>query len=434
MAIFDTTAFSSALKIVYGPRIVSQVNDRLDLLPLFTQSSDEWEGLRVEFPVSVGRAQSFMAHGSLGLLPTAQNETTALVQIPVKWIRGRIQFEIAVMKASMRSRGAFARANQLLIDRLVTNLADERNRMLSAGDGRGVFALVDDTGGTDADGDLGVDAPGGIASDGFGSRFIQNGMLVAFHDGTDIRSIREVDSTFTEGATLSEIRLKNSVSQGTGFFANNDYISRAANASVTNLTRDTSYNNEPMGIEGIVDDSTLVNVFHNVNRTTYPAWQSTVLSVTALSLDALQRLEDTIDMQSGESITDHLVHHSVRRQYLALVETVRSFMQTGKGPMAFDLGMEPVGMAVTYNGRPITAGKDVQLGRWIAVNRNHLTHYVLVAGEWAEETGSMFRAVAGQDALEAIYRVAENFSSDRPNAHGKLTGLSISNAIARHVD
>jgi len=45
MPIFDTTAYSSALKIKYGPRLVSQVNDRITALKLFADSRDEWEGL-----------------------------------------------------------------------------------------------------------------------------------------------------------------------------------------------------------------------------------------------------------------------------------------------------------------------------------------------------------------------------------------------------
>ena len=425
MAIFDTTAYASALKIKYGPRLVSQVNDKITALKLFSDSRDEWEGLRVEYPVLIGRGQSFMAHGSLGLLPTPQNETTLSVQIPVKWVRGRIQFEIAVMKASLRSSGAFARANDTLMNRLITNLSDELNRMLSSGSGTGVLALVD---GATTGTTITVDAPAGIANDLFGSRYLQPNMVVAFANTTTINGIR------TLGAVTSETGATPGFTIDTAFSTtDNDNIVRAANTTVTNLTNDTSYNNEPMGLEGIVDDGTLVTTFHNISRTTYPDWQATRLSVSGLSLDALQRLMDTIDQQSGQMPTDFMVHHSVRRAYLALVDTARTFMQTGQGPGKFDLGQEPSGLDLSYNGYPIHTDKDIMLGEWLAVNKEHLIRYVLVEGEWAEETGSMFRAVSGQDALEAIYRVGVNYGTDQCNSHGKLVGMSQTNAIARHV-
>jgi len=366
-----------------------------------------------------------MAHGSLGLLPTPQNETLASVQVPIKWVRGRIQFEIAAMKASLRSSGAFARATDTLMNRMVTNLSDELNRMLSAGAGTGVLALVD---GATTGTTVTCDAPAGIANDLFGTRFLQPGMLLGFHDGTTLHGIR------TLGAITSETGATPGFTIDTAFTTtDNDFIVRVANSTVSNITSDSAYNNEPMGLEGIVDDGTLVSTFHNVSTTTYPDWQSTRLSVTGLSLDALQRLCDTIDQQSGMMPTDFLVHHSVRRAYLALVDTARTFMQTGQGPAKFDLGQEPSGMDLSYNGYPIHVDKDVMLGEWLALNKDHLIRYVLVDGEWAEETGSMFRAVSGQDALEAIYRVGVNYGTDMKNSHGKLVGMSQTNAISRHV-
>lgn len=434
MAIFDAAAYTAALKIKYGKKLTSQVNDRVVVLKKFSDDSESWVGQYVSQPILIGRGQSFMAHGSLGLLPQPQNETTVEQRIPVKWVRGRVQFETALMFQSTGSVGAFAKASDLLMKRLVINLSDELNRMLSAGAGTGILALVDATSGVGSAGDpLFIDAPGGIASDGYGTRYLQPGMLVAFTpDGSTIHGIRTVSSIATEAATSSSIVLDQVGVYGTTY-TNNDYIVRVANASVSDLSRDSAYNNEPMGLEGIVDDGTLVNPFHNINSTTYPDWASIRLSVSGLSLDALQRLMDTIDQQSGEAVTDHVVHHSVRRQYLALIDTGRTFMQTGTGPGKFDLGQEPRGVDVTYNGLPITVDRDIQLGEWLSINKDHLTRFVLREGEWAEETGSMFTRVPGQDALEALYRVGVNYTTDQRNTHGKLVGMGITNAIGRHV-
>ncbi len=429
MAIFDTDAFASGLKIKYGPSLITQVNDKVVVGKLFQNEKDAWEGSSVQFPILTGRGQSFMAHAALGLYPTAQNESTSTVIIPTKWLHGRIVFEVALMKASARSSGAWARSNQMLMDRLVTNIADEYNRMLVSGSGTGIFALVDGAG--DDTTTLVVDAPGGIASDGFGSRFLQPGMIIAIHNGTTITAIRTIVSIATETATSATVVVDSALSATQS--PNNALISRAADLGVTNLLRDTSYLNEMMGLEGIVDDGTLVNPFHNVNSTTTPDWASTRFSVNALSLDALQRVYDAIDQQSGTPPTDNIISHSIRRQYLALVETARVFMQSGKGPQTFDLGQGEGQMDLRYNNLPCHTDRDAQFGQWISVNKNHLNKYTLVEGEWADETGSIFRAVPGQDALEAIWRASFNYSTDKRNAHGKLVGMSISNALSRHI-
>lgn len=429
MAIFDTASYAQSLKIKYGPALVSQVNDRIVVGKLFQNDKDSWEGSQVQFPILLGRGQSFMAHGSLGLLPTAQNETTASVIIPIKWVRGRITFEVALMKQSARNAGSWARAQQLLMDRLVTNIADEYNRMLVSGSGTGILALVDGAG--DGTTTVTVDSPGGIASDGFGGRFLQPGMQIGFTNGTLLSAIRRIESIGSETATAGSIVLDSACSATQA--PDNYYIVRVADTGVTNIARDTSYNNEPMGLEGIVDDGTLVNPFHNVNSTTHPDWASARFSVSALSLDALQRLYDSIDQQSGTPPTDNIVSHSIRRQYLALQETARVFMQTGRGAQAFDLGQAENKVDLQYNGLPVHTDRDAQFGQWISVNKNHLNRYPLVEGEWADETGSIFRAVPGQDALEAIWRAAFNYSTDKRNAHGKLIGMSIANALSRHI-
>jgi hypothetical protein len=189
-----------------------------------------------------------------------------------------------------------------------------------------------------------------------------------------------------------------------------------------------------MGLEGITDDGTLVGTFQNVVRSTYPDFKATVIPVTALSIDALQQLDDTVDQQCGEVFTDYAIHHSMRRAYLAGVDATRAFMQTGRGPQNFDLGLEPAGQELSYNGRKINVDRDVQLGVWMGLNRNYLDHYVLLEGEWADDSGSVLRwAPTDQDAFEAIWREARNFGTSRPNAHGKLTGISVTNAIRRHV-
>ena len=429
-SIFDSTSFTNSLKDLYGPEIVYQSNDKVVALKLFMPSSDEWQGLQVKYPVGLERAYGFMAHGAMGIFPDAMDETTIQTTIGTKWLRGRIMFSKEVMEASRTSRGAWARANQYLMSRMVNNIARSRNRQLNS-TGTGILALVDGAGsGTTS---LNVDAPGGIAGDGFGSRFLQVGMRVAITDGTTITAVRQISSITTESDASSTIVFTTVVSAGDA--PDNSYLVRAANLAVTSLTNDTSYNNEISGLEAMCDDGTLVGTFQNISRSTYPVWQATVINVPTFSLAALQQLTDTTDQVAGEPITDHLVHHSVRRLYLASVDSTRQFVQANKAPGMFDLGLEPQGMALSYNSRPIHVDQDARLGAWKVINRGHLFRYVLVEGEWATDVDNkVLKWVSSdQDAFEGRWRCSDNFATDQPNAHGQLTGLDTTNAIRRHV-
>lgn len=428
MAIFDTSNFDSVLKDVYGPEIVNQVNDRVKTLEMFTPKKFQYEGNAVKYPLMFLRAQSFLAHGPLGILPTPQNTTNAQVTISVKWIRGMIALSFAVMALSKSNRGSWARAQEQLMNRMVTDCADEKNRMLASGCGTGTLCLVDGAGaGTTA---LTVDAPGGYALDGWGSRYVQPGMIIAIHDGTStIYAIRQVTAIAAETVTGATLTLNSAVSAGEA--PDNALVSRIGTLTATDLANDSSKSNEPMGFEGLIDNGDNVATFQNVVRATYADWKSLVISSSVLSLSLMQRLFDSIDQHCGEPITDIMSHHSVRRLYLALIDTNRTFMQAGAAGN-FDLGIDK--MKITYNGIPWDVDRDWRFGTLSAINRTHLEYYPLIEGQWADETGSIFRAVnTRQDAFEALWRWAGNYGTDRPAAHGKITGLSDADAIERHI-
>ena len=427
MSIFDQTAFSAVLKEVYQPMIQVLVADKVPALKMFNVEKFQYEGSAVKYPLLVGRAQSFLAQGPLGVIPTPQNETDVQVTIGTKWMRGVISLSYAIMALSRSNRGSWARAQEQLMSRLVTNMADEENRMLSAGSGTGILALVDGAGsGTTS---LSVDAPGGYASDAYGTRYIQPGMIIAIHNGTTITAIRSVSAVATESVTTGTLTLDSVVSSGQA--PDNSYISRISTTSSTSLTDDSSYNNEPMGLEGIVDDGTNVATFQNVSRTTYPDMKSIVLSSSVLTLSLMQRMFDAIDQQSGEVINKLWSHHSVRRLYYGLIDANRTFMQTGKAGK-FDLGMNET--ETTYNGISWEVDRDARLGVLMGLQMDHMVAYPNVEGEWADETGSVFtRVQSNRDAYEAMYRKSGNYGCYKPNTCGKITGLSETDAIERHV-
>jgi hypothetical protein len=430
--IFDSVAYEQGLKTVYEPEINYQQNDMLDLKELWTLSAFRWEGLVVKPLVSLGRGHSYMAVGSMSQFPSPVNEITKQAEIYAKWMRGSLLVSEESMVASATSKGAWMGSQEFMMERFIKNQAREENRMFASGSGTGVLCLVAANGvGTTA---LTVDSPAGVPGAGWGTRYCQVGMKIAIHNSTTIFAIRTITAIAVESATAGTLTLNAAVS---ALEAPNDaFISRVVNDNIAEvlLAQDTSYGNEPMGLGGIIDDGTLVATFQGLLRSTYPDYKAVVIPVTAISLDALQQLDDTINDQGEGLPTHYAVQSAVKRAYTAGMDVARGFMQATGGPGNFDLGLEPKGVPLKYNARPILESRDIQIGEWLAVNKPALNKYELVKGEWASNVGGsiLIWDTSGRDAFMIRWRKAFNYGTRRPNAHGKLTGIPTGVAIRRH--
>jgi hypothetical protein len=204
-------------------------------------------------------------------------------------------------------------------------------------------------------------------------------------------------------------------------------VVRFTTTGATSVT-DTSYGKEIMGLLGLIDDGTYVATLHNVNRTTYPMFSSKVItSVGALSADVLQRAIDVASEVGDGEISDLLMHHSVRRAYLALMESDRRYIsgdlsKPDAGTVAAKRG------SLAFGGIPITEDKYAPYGIIFAVDRSGFKRWSLVNGEWADDDGSVLIRVgtgsSAADQYEAFYRIWDNFSNDYPNRCARLDGVT----------
>lgn len=423
----DLSAFDAVLKNDYEKTVIQLLNPKIRTLKLFSKETGTWEGRRVEYPLNLSRNQGTMFTSENGTLPAAGAQGYASHQIPIRYCHGRIQLSIQVIKASRSSKGAFKRAMDQELRGLIRDLATDRNRVMF-GSGDGVLALVDDST-PSGSATVTVDAPGGFVGDVNGTRFLQPGMIVAFLNptGPALRTapIRTV-SSITNGTTV----VFNAAPDAS--VADSDLIVRAATTGVT-VIGDTASEKEAMGLMGLVDDGTQVSTLHNISRTTYPIFQSYVISsVGALSADIIQRGIDVAD-QKGEGEVDYLIcHHSVRRAYLALMEADRRYIgaslrSPNVGTMAAKLG------DVKYDDIPMIVDKDCPYGTMFGVDAATFTRWVEVEGEWADDDGTVLLRVLNQDAYEARYRIFDNFSCDRPASSFRLDGITAT-VVAVHVD
>jgi hypothetical protein len=427
MAGTDTATFDEVLKVVYGPGIAELIQTKTRALNMFAEGdSSQWGGKYVEYPVNVKRSEGAGYASEGGLLPSAGREVYADMRIPCRFQYGRITLTAQVMKQSQGGKNAFAPAMEREMAGVVKTMAADRGRAILH-DGREILALVNG-GATSATQTL--DSPGGVAGSVNGTRFVRPGMIVGcINPATqDVRAstVATVVSTTANG---NQIAIDSSKT-----WTDNDYVVRFTTTGATSVT-DTSYGKGVMGLLGLIDDGTYVATLHNINRTTFPMFASKVISsVGPLSADVFQRGIDVADEIGDGEVSDLIMHHSVRRAYLALMEADRRYTSG-------DLSKPDAGTVaakrnqLAFGGIPITEDKYAPYGIIFGADRSGFKRWSLVNGEWADEDGSVLCRVgtgpSAADQFEAFYRIWDNFSNDYPNRSFRLDGVTATVVVAQ---
>ena len=419
------STIDAILKEVYAKPIQYILDNKIRARQLFSKQQGSWEGRRVRYPVHLGRNQGVGATSEGGTLPRARNMTVVETQIPIRYNHGRIQLTIQTIKHSRSNKGAFDRAMTMSMKDLTQSIARNMNRQMW-GWGVGILCYVNGDPGTGTT--ITVDTPGGVAGATHGNRFLNNGMDIAFVNPSDgairaggARTINAVPAT--DGTTFA-ISLA-----ADGAVADNDYVVRAS-TDVSAVIGDTSYNNEVMGLLGLVDDTTYLTTLHNISRSTYPIWRSTVVSsVGALSADILQRGLDVADQIAEGSINCLLSHHSVMRAYQTITESDRRYMggDLSKPDAGTSRAKQKDGV---FGGIDWKVDKDAPYGLLFGLDLSNFTRWVESEGEWADDDGTILMRVQDVDAYEARYRLFENYSNDLPGACVRWDGIDATTVVA----
>lgn len=421
----DTQVIDGILKDYYEDFIAEQVNNRNPFKDFWRFEEVPFAGREVVYTAHISRNVSPMFVGEDSAFADAGAQGHVQVRVGQRKLMGRIRMTSEAIQDSMSSKGAFKAARKDETDGLIKDLARKEEYALCS-DGRGVLALVD-AANPDAAATMAVDAPGGIANDNFGNRFIQKGMFVGFVNPTTgalrASSVRKVTAVSTDGTTIT---LDSDCGANV---AENDYIVQAANSAVTDVL-DTSYEHAFWGMLALVDDGTYRNNYFGVDRSVYGSYQSYVKAATgALSFDLMQQVSDLLDQRFGVGITDLVMHHGIRRLFLNMLETDRRY--TGS-----DL-RKPDGMTAAFKQGDLTMGevpirviRDWPLDIMALLNKGDSgwVCYQSEPGKWVDEDGSVLvrhgYGSAGRDAFEAWYRMRKQYHVRYPGYNARLDGIT----------
>ncbi len=426
----DTTALSGLAKDVFEQGITEGVNNMFPLAKEFPTEPVDWKGGEGHvWAAHVARNQSVFAAGEDSAYPVAGHQTHVKGRIDMRKNMARIRMTEEAMSDLVSSEASFRNGMTDEKTRLVDDLAKYEEYELST-DGRGVLALLN--GAHNAVTTLTLDSPGNIPGTVFGNRFIFAGQNLAAVDPATgllratIVTVLTVDSAGTTATCTA-----------TGSaWADNDYVVRAANASVTDIL-DTTFEKPFWGLPALIDDNTNRDNYFGVLRSQWPALKSYVrAAVAAFSLDTAQLTADVVYEKLSGEVDLMVMHPSVRREYIKLLQDDRRYIgadlqKPDGGTKAFKQG------DLTLGEVPVKAIRTLGLGQvyFLDTKKSGFKRYVAEPGKFMDRDGSIWlregTGSGARHAYEATYFCRKQYFAKNPGMNARWDGVTATLVIVR---
>lgn len=428
MAGVTTASLGDFLVDKVAPTIKTQLTNEVPLLKRFQDVSDDvsFSGREAQQRVTVNRNRGGYATAEGGKPPEAGSMKYEMFRIPMRYGHYQVQY---TKQAEISSSGGISMLKAEMKGMMDAMKRNESFYMM--GDGRGVRALLNGDPGTTTTCTL--DSPGGIAGANHGNRFLNEGdYIAAINPATGLLragGTRQITARNAAGTTVTIAAACDAA------WADNDYIVKAYGSDASLAIGNTDWQHPFMGIMGMIDNGTYVNLYFGLSRTSYPILQCTRFGgVGTLSADIIQRALD-VSRQVGGGKTDEIwCHPDTRRAYLTIMENDRRY--TADALMNPNVGTSAAGGYGTSDGLkfgsiPINTDGDFPYGVMMGWDTSECQYVPQIDGEWANETGSIWRAVSGAvDTWEATWRSYKNYAYYQPNKAWRLDGITSSFVVA----
>lgn len=422
----NTASVGALLKEQVEPGIINQMPLETPLLDSFSDVTDtailgtyKVRGVRV----NRNRGGHYTAEG--GSPPVAGSVEIQRLLIPERYYHHALQFTEQVLNSSKSTEGAFADAFRLGVEDLQEGVRIRRNQSLW-GDGRGILALANGAVTTAA---VTCDSPGGIAGADDGTRFINVGDWVCAV--TPAGALRQAvayeviavtgANTFTLGAAAT--------------WTDNDYIVKCLQTTGTLTLANCEYQKAPMGMSGIDDNGSLVNLYFSLSRTTFPVMNATVIAAGgAWSADITQRAIDVAQKVGGAITSEIWVESSVKRAVLKGMENDRRYTAADlRSPNAGTDAADRKRYADTglkFGNIPIMQDPYAPYGQMFGLDKRNLERYPGPMGFVDRDGTTLHLSTTSVDTWDAYFRCFEQFACTKPNQLWKLTGITCDVVIA----
>lgn len=327
---------------------------------------------------------------------TIDSENYAQYKVSPKVIVWPIEFSGLVAKAAESDEEAFASAVLEALDMSRERLLADENRQFF-GLGTGLLASPSATVATDVL-SFTVDT----------TQYLRRNMVVDVFSG----ATKTVDSK----RIIKVDRQNNVIHFSTSLSVAVDATCEIVKENIRDSA--ASDGKEMMGLRGIVDDSTDLTTFQNINASTNDAWRAVRINASSgnLTSDLLQRLCDDVEILGGEQVDTIIMHAKQRRKYLDIIAPEKRYMD-GKMDAGFS--------KLSFNGKELWLDKDCQDNVVYAIKKSALRKFEVAPLEMASHDGSdQFLRLSNQDAYQAYWRHYANFGVGKRNCAGKIVSLA----------
>jgi len=436
----DLAALNPLLKDEYEDYVAELVHTETTALDLFTEGDVESaDGRRVIIPAHLRRDHAGIGYVGEGrTLPTPAAEQSGFFTIPFRKSVARFQITKEAIDQAQTSRGSFVRTLSYVMDHLVENLTDIRNKAVCHF-GADILGRV--SGGQSSVTSLLVKDPGGVVMPtnvSNASRFFQvNQIIAALRNGTLVANTPFTVTGVTDAtqtAPFNFIKLgANSIS-----FNDGDILVRAGATTITDPA-DTSYLQPPMGLLGMVDDGTYVADYFGVSRNTWDVAKSYVFTNTgALSSDILQQGVDVAYSRGRGRISKFLCEQAVRRQLIALREgDVRYMGDPGTDGTKFKLdagtAAGKLGSTIAWSNVDILVDYNFPYGILLGLDESTLVRYTVIPGKFEDWGGSVLLPSANTHVATGLFYIYDNMFLDAPNKCVRWDSIDV-NVTNIHVE
>ena len=418
--------FEFILNDLFKPAVADTVINPNVLLRTLSRREDRVEGRNVVFPIHVGRNMGINSISPEGLLPDPGQQDYAQYAYAVRHTYGRIKFGGISLDASKTRIASWLNALQSEVQGLGTDMARYRQRVYH-NDGSGRVGDVVSSGGVTVQVRVhaGID---GVTVDEDPLRQIKVGMRLVAVDaasGPAWASRVGVMTVTAVGVTAAD---EIQVDALAAALAPNDFLVIASSVDSSALN-DTTWQNDPMGIAGIIndgnpDDGTPTG-FQGVDATLASnSWHRAQINSgggtnRTLSLNLMQQIWDAPFELADSTIGMFIMPFGVLRAYADTVLTDRRFTGSAE-PQSFDGGYD----ALSYNGAPLIPDRDCYSNRMYGLSMDDICFDVMADPQWMQMDGSIYHRVENRDQYQATMFVRETMSSEVRDKHILATDIA----------
>lgn len=392
------TTLNAILKEIYEGNINDQLNNERVTIKRIEQtaegtSTDAVGGKYVTFPVRTSRNAGISYRAENTQLAPAGQQGLKAAQESLKYGYGRVRLTGQLIELADSNRQAFASGMDIEMDGLKDDIAKDENRVayghIDAAVASGIKAKA-----------TGASTGSTVTVDS--TAYLDEGMVIDITNaGTPVAG----GATLTISAILSATTF--SVGAGAPTVAIGNYVSRTGD-----------YNQEPTGINKIVDNS---GALHGLDPATTPKWSSNEDStLSTLTELAMIKMVDDVRTAGGQIVTAIFASFGVRRAYWNLMTSLRRYNE----PKQFDGGL--TGLSFMYGEKdiPVVADPDTPAKCMFFINEKQMKIWRDKPWYWEDRAGGVLQWITDYDAFEALMKQYWQFGTHQRNAHGKFTNIT----------